>query len=712
MMMPFVRLDAALMVMGVLLLIAAPAPAQERQQQKPVDDTAVARQEEGGEEPRAEFRQELVVMAAHPQLATEVVYSGHEIERDSSQDLGCFLRGLAGVSSSRKGAIGLDPQVRGLQETQVGVFVDGTRTFAAGPARMDSDMAHLSPRAVERMRIVKGPYALTWGAGSLSAIQLDTFRPSFGGDELRLSGRLGLAYGDNASASDGYVGLSGANEKVRFQTLVQRRAGGDWEDGAGAVVPGDYRSQDVRWNVGYRLGKGAVVEYTGGYQEQKDVDYPGRLLDADYFYTRSHAVDLQWIPDRARIARVYAQVYTNRKDHRMNNDEKPTAQPMPGRIPPFGLDVVLPTESNTAGARLSLGGNLGALFWTAGLDSYFLEQTANRSIFRRDNGLLLFEDIVWPEARIDDIGAYYQLARRGPGSTLAVTLRADFVDASAGAVSGFFLANTSGGLDQDETSLSAAVSGSFRLGDAWTVTAGVGRAVRTASAMERYSDRLPSSKFQIAAEFMGSPGIGPEESLQFDLGAGYQSAGLVLEIEAFLRTIRDYITVEPDPALPKRLPLSPSLVYRYVHGAEAEFSGVDLRVVHRATDFLEWRSTASYVRGEDTLFDEPVFGLPPLTGQLGLRLTPRSDLWVDLNLTMASRQNRVAEVRLERPTPGYSYLDVLLSLEPSPDWRLSLGVDNAGDKRYVHHLNTLNPFTGERIAEQGFNLRAAVEYSF
>lgn len=707
---PLLRLSAAWLAVAALLAIA---PTKVKAENLQEEDSAQSVEEPTTDRaPKAEFQQELVVTASHPELSVQTIYSGREIEQTGGEDLGYFLRGEAGVDSIRRGPIGLDPQVRGLQETQIGVFVDGTRTFAVGPARMDSALAHVSPRAVERMRVVKGPYALTWGAGTLAAIRLDTFRPPFGGDELRLDGRVGLAYGDNASTTDGYGCVWGSNDKLRFEALLQRRSGDDWQDGNGATVPGDYRSGDARWGFGYRLGERGLLEYSGGYQEQKDIDYPGRLLDADYFYTRSHALELEWAPGGPSLESIDAEVYSNRKNHRMNNDEKPTARPMPGRIPPFGLDVVLPAESNTTGGRLRVEGGRNELTWTAGLDGYSLDQTATRSIFRRDNGVLLFRDIVWPDAVIDDVGAYVQLARHRTRSTWVATVRGDRVDARAGTASEFFLENGGRDLDQSETNLSAALSGRLRVDEAWTLTLGLGRAVRTATALERYSDRFPSTRFQVAAEFVGDPGIDPEASLQLDLGAGYQTARLFFQVEAFLRRIDDYITVEPAPDLAKRLPLSPNLVYRYVNGDEARFSGGEVQLRHRPTDRVEWRASASYVRGEDTLFDEPAFGVPPLTGRLGLRLAPRSDIWLDANLTVADRQDRVAESRLEQPTPGYSVVDLLVSYEPTASWRLLLGVDNLGDRQYVNHLNTLDPFTGQRIAEQGRNVHAAIEYSF
>ena len=244
---------------------------------------------------------------------------------------------------------------------------------------MDSDLAHVSPRAVETVRVIKGPYALAWGAGALSAIQLETFRPPFGAAPLEVHGRVGTAYGSNAAAGDGYAGVWGSGERLRFHLLAQARSGDDYEDGDGTPVAGDYRSTDGRWGAGLQLGEGTVLEYSGGYQEQRDVEYPGRLLDATYFYTRSQALDLSLTPAGAGVDSVQAQLYSNRKDHLMNNDRKPTAQPNPNRIPPFGIQVALPTESNTEGGKVRVGGGDERLSWSAGADIYRLRQTARRS---------------------------------------------------------------------------------------------------------------------------------------------------------------------------------------------------------------------------------------------------------------------------------------------------------------------------------------------
>ena len=50
------------------------------------------------------------------------------------------------------------------------MVVDGTRTFAAGPARMDSELSHIAPGNVDSVEVVTGAYALAEGAGAMGAI--------------------------------------------------------------------------------------------------------------------------------------------------------------------------------------------------------------------------------------------------------------------------------------------------------------------------------------------------------------------------------------------------------------------------------------------------------------------------------------------------------------------------------------------------------------
>lgn len=659
------------------------------------------------------LRQEVVITAGLPDIASTQQYQGAEIEERPTLDVGDFLRQQPGLSAFRRGSVNFDPVVRGLRETQVAMLVDGTRTFAAGPGRMDAEISHVSPHSVQTMRVVKGPYALAWGAGALSAIQVETFRPPYTADPFEVHGRAGFNYGSNGVSRDGYGGLWMGNRKFRLSLSHNTRIGNDYRAGNDEVVPGDYLSNDTRWSLGFRPSRDSNFEYTGGFQQQEDIDYPGQMLDANYFITRSHAWEYSWQPVGGHLTEIFGQLYLNHKDHLMNNDEKPTALPMPGRMPPFGLRIDYPTSSDSWGGRFHVAGEQRAWHWKAGGDFYFLDQSARRYIYRRDTNVLQTFDIVWPDASIDDQGIYGQLIYQGERAQVGGTLRLDFVQSAAGEVSPFFRQNTTGDLDQDERNLSAAMHARYRLREGWVVTAGIGRSVRTAMAIERYSDRFPSSRFQLSAEFMGNPAIRPEKALQVDVGTELNFWGIALQADAFYRRIDDYITILADPTLPKKSGMSYSVVYRYLNGPEAIFYGGELQVRRQLGPYAEARGALSYIWGEDRFFNEPVIGMQPLRGNVEVEAhTGDRRLFAILGANMVDRQNRVATQRFEQPTAGYTTFDLRGGWRFSSSLTFNLGVENIGNRFFINHLNNINPFTRQRLPEPGRNVYAGLTVSF
>ncbi|MXZ73033.1 MAG: TonB-dependent receptor [Acidobacteria bacterium] len=734
------------------------------------------------------FAQEVTVVALMPEVATEMVVLASEIERRVTQDLAQSLRSHAGVTALRRGAINLDPSIRGLYAEQIGVFVDGTRTFAAGPARMDSGLSHVSPHTLQSLRVVRGPYALTWGAGTLSAIQAETFKPAFGSGQFRLGGRVGANYGSNGAAGDGFAGLWGSGDRLRFAFQHNSRTGSDYTDGNGDLVQGDYESFDTRWGIGARLGTRTLLEYSGGFQRQNDLDYPGRILDATFFETQSHALDVTHQAAGGVLTELAGQVYFNLKDHLMNNDAKPTARPNPHRTPPFPIRVDLPTSADTVGGRVHAALESGAFRYKLGMDAYRLQQSATQTVSDRSTGQIHHNmHPVWPEADLTNLGGYAQVLFEQGRSTIGGTVRVDREQAQIGQVTSFFAHNaipaydlheahghfhcvtavcmghTGHGTDaghmtdphaghgaatpmggqgattdhgathdgsashgqgttmlvsgerfaQTNTNISAAANASLRVTDTWLVTLGVGRAVRNPSALERYADRFPAVKFQTAAEFVGNPGLRPERSLEFNVGTTFRVAAASVGLDVFHRHIDDYITVAPDPNLEKRLPLSPDTLYRYVQADAARFAGFDLTASSAAGPWIDLRGGWSYVRAEDLLFSEPLFGVPPFEQQYAIEFhDPARQAWFEVQVTNTAPQERVAARRLERATPGWTTIDLAAGVRVGEGLTFRAGVQNLTDEYYVNHLNSLNPFSGLRIAEVGRSAYVGLEYGF
>ncbi|MFH5831491.1 TonB-dependent receptor domain-containing protein [Halalkalibaculum sp. DA384] len=652
----------------------------------------------------AEVSYELSGIAVHslrPDLEPKNELEDQQVREANPRDSGELLRVVPGVDAVRRGPIGLDPVVRGLRETEVGTYLDGTRIFPAGPARMDSPLSHLDPSAIQSMQVVKGPYALTWGAGNLSAIRVET------NDLANIApytthGRISSGFDSNYNALEGTATVSGKRDKLGYWLNTAWRQGDDFEDGNATSIPADFLSREVRGKVSYATSQNGRITAGGGYQNQRNIDYPGRLLDADYFNSYNTSLAWNWQQSSGILQSAEIKIYYNYVDHGMDNDSKPTAMPMEGRMPPFALDVDVDASIGVAGGRAAVH-LVPADFWNleVGADLYSANRNAVRTIRRRDNGMLMFEDQMWPDATITDAGVFARAEHHFTRIfSAAGTVRVDFVSATAASsrISDFFREQVSAELDHTEMNLNGAFTLSANPNEHWVISAGIGSAVRTADATERYSDRIPASKAQTSAEFTGDPGLRPERSTQVDLWIESHYPKWAFSFNAFTRFMDDYITIRATD-LPKRLPLSPNTVYQYQNG-KATFWGLESSVAYRFVPSLKTEVSARYLWGENRTAKEPALGVSPFGIDTRLRYENEgSQFFAEGVLHIVSEQDRVATSLGEQPTRGYTTADLKGGIDILRKLSLQVGINNIFDTRYVNHLNANNPFAGMMMAE-------------
>lgn len=654
----------------------------------------------------------VTVVALRGDLTPAVQATRDQVAAVVPHDAGDVLRELPGADAMRRGALGLDPVVRGLRDTQLGVYVDAARTFPGGPAGMDTPLSHVDPAHIQSMEVISGPYALTWGAGNLSAIRVTTDALP-GAQAAPFRARLSSGYDGNLDAREFAATFAGAlatDGRVQYTLGGTWRDGNDYRDGNGAVVGGDFRSREWRGKVGVRTSARGLFSVLATKQEQRDIDYPGRPLDAAYFDSYQLQADYAWraagpAPTQAWSLRsVELMGYTYDVDHLMDNDEKPTALANPQRTPPFPLLINTWSGVHVTGGRAAAGFTSGVWSWQVGGDVYHADHNANRRTDRRDTGAPVRRDLIWGGARIMDAGVYLRGERPFGRVLVAGTARLDVVRADADSASAFFRQQNGEDLSSRESNWSGAATARVPLSGSWSLTAGLGSVVRTAEANERFSDRAAAKRAQTNAEFLGNPQLAPERSTQGDLWLEGRAAGVQWQVNAFARRLDDYITLEATD-LPRAQAGSPPPVFRFING-RARYHGGEVTAVRRfRTDWL-LSSALSYLHGDDRTLNEPALGVTPLRGDMRLRYAPtRAPWWVEGAWHAAGAQSRVATTRGERATAGWSTVDLQGAYTIGGDSPRALtvraGVRNLLDRAYVQHLTALNAFTAGRIAEPG-----------
>lgn len=652
-----------------------------------------------------------------------------DIQQANPRDAGELMRSIPGTNAVRRGPLGLDPVVRGLRETQVGVYVDGMRTFPAGPARMDSPLSHTGPSTMQRVEVAKGPYALTWGGGQLSAIRVET------GDLFRaaraeaLGGQLRSGYDTNVEAYDVTGTAAGRRGPVAYRLNGAYREGEAYQAGDGTSVPAQFLNRELRAKIGYKLGDNQRLTAGGGYQRQDDVRYPGRLLNAEFFKSGRARLGYEYASGRGLVRSVEATAYGYQTLHTMNNEGKVTyaSENFPG--PPLRVSVA--SDITTFGGRVATElAPAPDLRLTVGADGYRAYRDAERPFQVVMNGQPMVppfyeSDQIWPGVSITNAGVFAQVTRLLGTVEATATARADGVWAGAdeSQVTDVYLdiaapddeALDPDALDQRELNVSGALMLTAPLSDAWSLSVGGGTAVRTAGALERFADRFPANKAQTSAEFIGNPRLEPERSWQADLEVQARYDRVSVKVSGFARHLSNYITLEEAPNVEPMLPL-PIFAdgpFRYANGA-ATFYGGETSASVAVSPSLTAHVSGSYLWGKNLETDRPALGVAPLRGDLGLRWEPQGGrVYVEGTLTATARQDRVADKRLgEQSTNGFLTLDLQGGVDIGRGISLDGGVTNLTDTNYVNHLNAKNPYTGTPIPEPGRVLFLGATYAF
>ena len=115
----------------------------------------------------APYRQSVEIQAVAP--ANESLLDMSGVRESAAKDLGEALTALDGVWKIRKAGIANDLVIRGFQQNNVNVLVDGSRTYGACPAHMDPPAQHVDFAEVDRVEVSKGAFDVT-NQGSLGAV--------------------------------------------------------------------------------------------------------------------------------------------------------------------------------------------------------------------------------------------------------------------------------------------------------------------------------------------------------------------------------------------------------------------------------------------------------------------------------------------------------------------------------------------------------------
>lgn len=687
-------------------------------------------------EPTAILLSTFEVYDYYPSLLSQsiVILGTEQIKRTGYSTAGELLRIVPNVNGVRRGGAVLDPVVRGLKFSQLGVYVDGLFYIEGGcPNRMDPTISRVDAHDIERIEVIKGPQSLRYGANLGGAIRLVMHNPYF------ITGNTLQYRADVFSEATADLGI---RQSLRLYALSERASmmlyGGKIDYGNYVDGNGDeLLMQAYKYNYGAklirRLGSHTTVKATFHQLHGRKVLFPALPMDERSDNTWFSYVELgSRLPilnnQYFSISAYYADV-----EHIMDNYNRPISDTMAAVSTVYAQTMGIKSKSTYSISNNSL--------ITAIID---IQRIQKDGIRRRvmlmqpptpSGTLLSFIDNLWNNALIDNVGVYLDYNRRISRHELTIGVRYDLNRAMSENIfvehpmHGLIYSAMSDTLKQVLHNVSFFGGWNYMITEQLALSVQSGRMVRSPDMNERYIPLLPVGYDRY--DYLGNPSLKPEVNYETDVNLLWQNSKYgTMQCTFFYSYIENFITGLYIPPSQQR-PLSNGVlgVKQYQNVLQADLMGFEAAYSSPSIYGFEFTLQSALTRGTfwqikkyiidptlpplqqvigDTLLkNDPMLEIPPAEVHLRLNYTYRN-LKIGSFVRYIAAQNRVSEAFYEPSTPQWLLFDTYVSYYLNSNIEIGAGVLNVFDTYYYEHLNRRRIGSNDKLFEPGRRIFARI----
>jgi iron complex outermembrane receptor protein len=633
---------------------------------------------------------------------TREVLEIREVRESAARDVGEAIAGLEGLWKIRKGGIANDVVLRGFQQNNLSVLIDGVRINGACPNHMDPAAFHVDFAEIDSVQVIKGPFDIR-NQGSLGGtVNVVTRRRA---DGFRVTPNLGAGsfgyYNPSLQGSYSAGGLyASGGYSYRRSEPYRDGSGRRVTDYANYTAQGGGRNAfdiNTGWiKLGASLPRNQSFEVTYTRQQGGLTLYPYLLMDA--VYDNADRAGASWgVRELTGLVRqVHAQAYFTRVKHWMTDELRTSSAGAPRG---FGMATFAATKALGGRVEAELPGTL------VGVEGYRRNWNAVNTM--RMSGIYSDQPSM-PDVQML-VGGFYGQHRQVLGK-LQLTAGAR-LDAASSEARGESLNTAIYWAYQGTRSTSKGdlnPSGTFWLTYALPkgleLFGGVGSTVRLPDPQERYFALKRSG-----SDWVGNPNLVPTRNTEADLGLNIRTGRFSLRPTLFYSRLDNFIALSsrriqnPVMGIMNAVARSYENVDARIHGGEVSYSIGFSRSVLLSGGVSVARGI-QYAKPAAAPPGASIAEMPPLKSRTSLRYGNRL-FFTEVEGRAIARQDRVDPNLREQPTPGY----VLLGVRGGVHHRrlnLAAGVDNLLNRFYYDHLSfQRDPFrTGVRVPDPGRNL--------
>jgi len=619
-------------------------------------------------------------------------------------DGGNLLKRIPSISGIRKaGNYGFDPVFRGYKYSQLNIVMDGVqKASAACPNRMDPPASQMAPNMMQRVEILKGPYALRYGTGIGATVNFVSAPLRFT-KKNDLYGRVSSGYEHNGDVLRGEGQYGFSNQRYNINAFAAWSQGNDYRSGGNLTIPADFSRGSVGTSMGLKISQRQKVTFAANHNFAKNTDFPALPMDLrsdeTWMFNAGHELNL----NKNSLVKWSTKIYGSFVDHKMDNALK-------------NLDPRM-LNAKTLAQTKHYGGRTEGLWQQAAYTLYLgadvkVENASGireRTFVMGPNAGNTIKDNAWQNSQIVQTGLFGEVQYFAKDIKYVLSARletnvADVFDASEAFSAEYPNPRTI----QYNPNISMGASKS--IGASTTLALWAGRVQRSASITERYINFFPVGLDPY--ELVGNPDLKPETNNQVDATLEWRRSFANIQVDIFAAYLQNYISSEIDTTLDKVMPMSPG-VRRFTNLDEAFKTGFETTYTQKLPLQLTQSIAIAYTYARDMENNGPLPEIPPLDVRYSLlghyfnkRFSPA------VTVRYVAEQNRVSTQFGETSTPSFTVVDLRFDYRMLEGFSLNTGINNLLDIKYYEHLNRLNRDTGNPIYAPGRNIYFGLSYSF
>jgi len=620
----------------------------------------------------------VTVIAIHPR-AEQIETLELDYQDRMAHDAGALLDRVAAIGVIRKsGGYGFDPVFRGFKYEQLNLVLDGAQTASAAcPNRMDPPTSQMSPNMLQKIEILKGPYALRFGNAFGGTINFISASPAFS-EKKEGYGRLSGRYDSNGGIlrTEGLAGLR--SERVNLGLFASWSQGNDYQSGEDHNIPADFMRASFGTRLGIKISEAQLLKLAVTRNLARDTDFaslPMDLRDDDtWMFSASHELYTK----SGSLKSWQSTLYGSLVDHLMDNLLKPLdPRPMNATTRANTVNYGMRTEGAWAFSKSRL--YTGLDFRYEGADGF-----RTREFLMGPNAGNELTDNVWQGGRIQRGGIFaeYHLQGRNIRWVIAGRLNvnhADITDPDPDFINLYPDNQTS------QVNPGISLGATKKFAEKLSLGLWLGRVQRSGSLTERYINYFPVGVDPY--EMLGNPLLDPEINNEFDITLQWKSEHTNLHLDLFAAYLQDYISSVIDVSLSPTIPSSPG-VRRYTNINKAVKTGFEAGWNQLWPAGLQHQFSIAYTYGEDLGRSDPLPEIAPLDLRFHLSGDYFSHRFIPyLTFRYVLEQSRVSSEFGETVSPAFTLVDLGLMFRFSKSFSVSTGIQNLFDTLYYEHLS-------------------------